>query len=112
MLAREGARKRDLVEMLSAAGVHLQLTDAPTDRALVDVLAEPLGRAQRARAVRIDVGVDDVMALLAGVTYSICHSRAGDDQASRLLVIMSDGFREHGVADGLARPAAGRSDRS
>jgi AcrR family transcriptional regulator len=100
-LAREGALKRDLVEALASDGIHLQLGDAPIFRALMDVLAELLGHAQRAGAVRLDISVDDVMALLTGAAYSIRHSRADDERTRRLLAIMYDGLR----AD---RPAAER----
>jgi AcrR family transcriptional regulator len=92
-LAREGALKRDLVEALASDGIHLQLGEAPIFRALTDVLAELLDRAQRAGAVRSDVSVDDVMALLTGAAYSICHSRADDEGTRRLLAIMYDGLR-------------------
>jgi len=93
LLAREGARKRDLVETLSSDGIHLQLAGAPIVRVLLDALGELLGRAQRAGAVRTDIGVDDVMALLTGAAYALCHSRADDEQSGRLLAIMYDGLR-------------------
>jgi AcrR family transcriptional regulator len=92
-LGREGARKRDLVEVLANDGIHLRLGEAPNLRALTDVLAELLRRAQRAGAVRSDISVDDVMALLTGAAYSICHSGADDSRATRLLAIMYDGLR-------------------
>jgi AcrR family transcriptional regulator len=95
-LAREGARKRDLVEALAHDGIHLQLGEAPILRALIDVLAELLGRAQRAGAVRSDIGVDDVMAVLTGAAYAICQSRADDERTRRLLTIMYDGLRARG----------------
>jgi AcrR family transcriptional regulator len=92
-LGREGARKRDLVEALAYDGIHLQLGEAPILRALTDVLAELLLRAQRAGAVRSDIGVDDVVALLTGAAYAICHSRADDERTRRLLAITYDGLR-------------------
>jgi AcrR family transcriptional regulator len=92
-LGREGALKRDLVEVLADDGIHLQLGGAPIVRALIDALAELLRRAQRAGDVRRDIGVDDVMALLTGAAYAICHSRADDTQTRRLLAIMYDGLR-------------------
>ena len=92
-LAREGAVKRDLVEALASNGIHLQLGEAPIVRALTDVLAELLRRAQRAGTVRSDISVDDVMALLTGASYSICHSQADDERTRRLLSIMFDGLR-------------------
>jgi AcrR family transcriptional regulator len=92
-LAREGARKRDLVEALADDGIHLQLGEAPIVRALSDALAALLDRAQSAGAVRGDIGVDDVMALLTGAAYAICHARADDERTRRLLAIMFDGLR-------------------
>jgi AcrR family transcriptional regulator len=96
-LAREGALKRDLVETLSSDGIHLQLGQAPILQALVDVLAQLLDRAQRAGAVRSDIGVDDVMALVTGAAYAICHSGADDERTRRLLAIMYDGLRADGA---------------
>jgi AcrR family transcriptional regulator len=92
-LAREGALKRDLVEALASGGIRLQVGEAPILRTLIDVLAELLQRAQRANAVRGDISVDDVMAVLTGTAYSICQSRADDERTRRLLAIMHDGLR-------------------
>ena len=91
-LAHEGARKRDLVEALAYDGIHLQLGEAPILRALIEVLAELLRRAQRAGAVRSDICVDDVVAVLMGAAYAICHSRADDQRITRLLAILFDGL--------------------
>jgi AcrR family transcriptional regulator len=93
LLAREGAVKRDLVETLSSDGIRLQLGEAPIVHALIEVLEDLLGRAQRAGAVRGDIAVNDVMALLTGAAYAICHSGADEEQSRRLLAIMYDGLR-------------------
>ena len=98
-LGREGALKRDLVEAFAYDGVHLQLGDAPIVRALTDVLAELLFRAQRAGAVRSDISVDDVVALLTGAAYAICHSGADEERTRRLLAIMYDGLRADRTAE-------------
>jgi AcrR family transcriptional regulator len=100
LLAREGARKRDLVETLSSDGVHLQIGEAPIVQALIDALAELLDRAQRAGVVRRDISVNDVMALLTGAAFAICHSSADDEQTHRLLAIMYDGMRADRWAEG------------
>jgi AcrR family transcriptional regulator len=92
-LAREGALKRDLIEALGRDGIKLQLGDAPILLALIDVLAELLRRAQHTGAVRRDVGVDDVVAVLTGTAYAICHGRAKEEGTVRLLAIMYDGLR-------------------
>jgi len=98
-LGREGARKRDLVETLAHDGIHLQLGEAPIVRALIDVLAELLRRAQHAGDVRSDISVDDVVALLTGAAYAICHSRADDERTCRLLAITYDGLRADRTAE-------------
>ena len=67
--------------------------EAPILRDLTDVLAELLRRAQLVGAVRRDINVDDVVALLTGAAYAICHSRADDERTLRLLSIMYDGLR-------------------
>jgi AcrR family transcriptional regulator len=92
-LGREGALKRDLVEALAYDGIHLQFGEAPILRALTDALGELLRRAQHVGAVRSDISVDDVVALLAGAAYAICHSGADDERTRRLLAIMYDGLR-------------------
>ena len=93
LLACEGALKRDLVEALSSDGIRLHLGEAPIVRGLIDVLGELLARAQHSGAVRMDIGVSDVMALVTGAAYAICHSRADDEQSGRLIAIMYDGLR-------------------
>lgn len=98
-LARESAVKRDLVEALAHDGIHLQLGESPVYVALVDVMAELLQRAQRAGAVRHDIGVDDVMALLAGAAFAICHSQVDDEGSRRLIAIMYDGLRASRTAE-------------
>jgi AcrR family transcriptional regulator len=100
-LGREGARKRDLVEALAHDGIHLQLGAAPIVRALIDVLAELLCRAQGTGAVRRDIGVDDVVVLLTGAAYAICHSRADNERTRRLLAIMYDGLRADRSAEDM-----------
>jgi hypothetical protein len=90
----------DLIEALSSDGIQLQLGEAPVVLALIDALAGLLDRAQRAGAVRRDVGVNDVMALLTGAAYALCHSSADDERSGRLLAIMYDGLRADRTARG------------
>ena len=107
-LGREGARKRDLVEALASDGVQLHLGGAPIIRALTDVLADLLHRAQRAGAVRTDISVDDVLVLLTGVAYAICHSHADDERTRQLLAIMYDGLRADGSAEDMSSAASSK----
>ena len=100
LLAREGALKRDLVETLSSDGIHLRLGEAPVFQTLTDVLGELLGRAQRADAVRRDITVNDVMVVLTGAAYAICHAQGDEERSGRLLAIMCDGLRAHRTSEG------------
>jgi hypothetical protein len=68
------AQKRDIVELLASDGVRLQIGEAPVLRALIEALGKLLGRAQHAGAVRQDISADDVVAVLTGTAYAICHS--------------------------------------
>ena len=111
-LGREGARKRDLVETLASHGVQLQLGGAPIVQALTDVLAELLRRAQSAGAVRTDIDVDDVLVLLTGVAYAICHSRADDERTRQLLAIMYDGLRADRPGDDVPSAPSSKKSRS
>ena len=111
-LGREGARKRDLVEALASDGVQLQLGGAPIVRALTEVLAELLRRAQLAGAVRTDISVDDVLVLLTGVAYAICHSRSGDARTHQLLAIMYDGLRAERPAEDVPSAPSSKKSRS
>lgn len=92
-LGREVALNRDLVEALTVDGVRHQLRAAPNVRDLIDVLAELMCRAQRAGAVRIDIEVDDVAALLTGIALAFCQTIAEEERMSRILSIMCDGLR-------------------
>ena len=105
LLAREGARKRDIVETFSSDGIGLAIGSSPVFRALIDVLDELLGHAQRAGAVRGDIDVGDVLALLTGSAVAMCRSGLDDEQSDRLLAVICDGLRADPVAHGRT-PAA------
>ena len=90
-LVDEGLAKKDFVDALAGSGVDI----AHIDGAKADfrrALAALLRRAQRAGAVRPDVGAGEVVALVAGLhTASL---RAGDARTKRrLLAVVCDGLR-------------------
>ena len=92
-IVREGKVKHDLVDALTRAGMDVKdslLDQAREMRAAISVL---LVRAQEARAVRSDVGIAEVMALITGTIKAIEAARADDAFADRLIAIMADGLR-------------------
>jgi AcrR family transcriptional regulator len=92
-LAREGARKRDVIEAFAHAGIDLQLGVAPALRELANALDETLRRAQDAGAVRTDISVDDVVAVVSGAAFAISQSRDDEDRIRTVLAITRDGLR-------------------
>jgi AcrR family transcriptional regulator len=98
--------KLALVDALAAAGVEVgRRAGSPAGRELHRALAALLARAQRAGAVRDDVGVGDLVALLAGVSRAAEH--AGWDRAAqaRILAVVLDGLRHGGGTQrGANRP--------
>lgn len=89
--------KLALVDALAAAGVDVgRRAGSPAGRELHRALEALLARAQRAGAVRGDVGVADLVALLVGASRAAEH--AGWDRGARARILAV-------VLDGLRRPA-------
>ena len=91
-LSQEAAAKRDLPEAISVEG---GLRDS-----MQDALGVLLVRAQRAGAVRPDVGTGDLIILLKGIIRSIQDTppgAAGDAQRERLFAVLTDGLRHAGA---------------
>ena len=85
-LVQEGGAKRDLVDALGGAGIDLKGT--PVMERLALTMGELLVRAQGAGAVRDDVGVADLTALLAGV-----GAIADPERRRRAAAVVRDGLR-------------------
>lgn len=85
---RGSATKLELVDALAQLGVHPDEAIAPVAKEVTAALAALLKRAQRAGAVRADVGVGDVIALLAGASQA--RRYAARDQP---LAVILDGLR-------------------
>lgn len=86
----EGARKKDLVQALSAAGVSVRSTMPELSGRLRAALGGLLARAQAAGDIRRDIDVAELLALVAGVV-SAAEQTGGD--ASKLLAIVIAGLR-------------------
>ncbi|CUU57384.1 DNA-binding transcriptional regulator, AcrR family [Parafrankia irregularis] len=98
MLARmlaEGIESRPLKAAL--AGTDFDIRTAAPDVAarLRETLHALLQRAQRDRAVRGDIDVDDLFALLAGAFATLRHADAegAPDRFARLNAVLFDGLR-------------------
>ena len=92
-LVTEAAAKQDLVAALSGAGVDVRTAIAATAADLRTEIGHLLARAQRERAVRPDLEIADLMALLSGVLLALrspAHDRA---DPRRTLAVLLDGLR-------------------
>ncbi|GIG85319.1 TetR/AcrR family transcriptional regulator [Plantactinospora endophytica] len=88
-LIEEGANHRGLAEALAGAGYDLDRVAAEAGYDVAGRLRDLLDQAQRAGAVRADIGYADVKALLTG-----CLSRDGDAESLRpLIAVITQGLR-------------------
>lgn len=107
-LVEQGATKKDLVDALAGAGVDLARAILPAKRGFRAAFGTLLARAQTAGAVRDDVAIDDVLAIVSGV-FAAIERHPGGRAASRDAAART---RDHLLAiacDGLRPPRRARS---
>jgi AcrR family transcriptional regulator len=92
-LAAEAGPKRDLFDALASAGVEAGPVVTAAAGELRAQIACLLARAQRADAVRADIGSAELTALLSGIFFAM-RPRPGTDQ-SLVLSVFRDGLRPH-----------------
>ncbi|GLY87779.1 TetR/AcrR family transcriptional regulator [Actinoallomurus iriomotensis] len=90
-LVAQAAEKKTVVELLSVTGAGLTMTDAV--RPLRRQVAALLDRAKEAGAVRTDVRIDEVMALLAATCQGALQGGWDADLRERALAIVFTGLR-------------------
>jgi AcrR family transcriptional regulator len=92
-LIAEAEAKRDLVDALASADVDVATGCAARAADIRDAIGVLLARAQRAGAVRPDVGIAELMGLLSGLMFAVRSSSARGADHGRLLAVMCDGLR-------------------
>lgn len=92
-LIAEAALKRDLVDALASVGADLNAGLAETGAQLRSEIHHLLVRAQRCGTVRDDIGIADLMAIIAGMLFAL--QRRSGDQADprRAVAVLRDGLR-------------------
>jgi AcrR family transcriptional regulator len=97
LMVEQAAEKKTVVDLLAETGFDIQVADAvQTLEAGVEGL---LSRSQEVGAVREDVRLDEVMALLIGACQGALRAGWDHDLRQRTLAIIFDGLRP---------PAAGK----
>ena len=92
-LVTEAAPKRDLSDALASAGADVGAAVAGTAARLREAVGGLLAAAQRSGAIRGDIGVAELMALLSGLLFAL-RSRPGAQPDPGLAVaVLRDGLR-------------------
>lgn len=89
----EGGEKRDLIDALVDIGVDPDTSLATAHAELQRVMGILLHRAQQAEAVRADIDVDDLMALVTGVLIALHRGARHPKLPERSLAVLLDGLR-------------------
>lgn len=92
-LVLEAAPKRDLVDALTSAGVEVGPAVTAASAALRDEAGELLRRAQRADAIRADIGTSELMALISGMLVALQPGGARRADPQLVLNVIRDGLR-------------------
>jgi AcrR family transcriptional regulator len=108
-MVEQAASKKTYVDALADAGLDSRIARSEAGQKTVHALGELLARAQLAGAVRDDIGVAELLALVVGASKAAEH--AGLDYAvrSRTLQVVFDGLRPSAAP---AAPAARRGEGS
>lgn len=92
-LVKEGTIKHDLVDALTTMGIDAGISGSPVAQRFRDALGELMRRAQQVGAVRLDVGPDDVIAVLTGASLAIRRRTSDTSVTDHVLAIICDGLR-------------------
>ena len=97
-----GAADRGLVDALAGSGIDVNTVVPDAEREYLKVLGELLTAGQQAGAVRADVGVADVKALLVGCQAAQSYNA---EAAERVTEVVFDGLRPAGFRSAPIVPA-------
>lgn len=89
--------KRAIVAALTEAGVHIEIAKSQVGRDLRDAIQGLLTRAQSAGAVRGDLGVQDLFAVMVGASHAATFASQDRQVQDRALAVILDGLRPRGT---------------
>jgi AcrR family transcriptional regulator len=92
-LVAEAAAKQDLVEALASGGADLTATLGAKAAQLRREIGNLLSRSQASGAIRDDITVADLMALISGLLFSLRTGAARQADPQRALAVLCDGLR-------------------
>lgn len=93
LVVEQSAGKEEFTRALAAAGVDAHAALQEVSTTIRTRLADLLAGAQRAGAVRPDLGLPEVIALLAGTSTALDRLAADPAARERTLAVVLDGLR-------------------
>jgi AcrR family transcriptional regulator len=91
-LIAEAALKRDLVDALASAGTELSPGLAETGARIRGGIQDLLVRAQASGAIRDDIGVEDLMTIIAGMMFALRRPPGEAADPRRAVAVLRDGL--------------------
>jgi AcrR family transcriptional regulator len=91
-LIAEAALKRDLVDALASVGAELGAGLAETGAQIRGGMRDLLVRAQASGAIRDDIGVDDLMTIVASMMFALRGRSAHATDPHRAVTVLRDGL--------------------
>lgn len=104
-MVAQAAAKKTVIDLLAETGTDVRVAEAA--EVLRDGIGTLLIRAQRVGAIRADVQIAEVMALLISTCQGALQATWNEDLQRRALAVIFDGLRPTGYGSGSRRPAAG-----
>jgi AcrR family transcriptional regulator len=95
-IVEEAAARKAFADALARAGVDVKAATSAAGQELLGLLGALLTRAQQASAVRHDVDLDQVIALLVGACLAAERGNLDQGLQARALAIVFDGLRPEG----------------
>ncbi len=92
-MAEEIATKKAFTDLLAEDSREAAIADPDLVRHLRQTIGLLLARAQDAGAVRDDVQLPEIMALIVGAAHAVEHAGPDHDRRERILAIILDGLR-------------------
>jgi AcrR family transcriptional regulator len=92
-LVEQSAQKRAVFEALGAAGVNVKALMATAGSDLRAALGRLLAQARRAKVVREDVGIGEILGLTAGMAHAAEQGAWDRGMQRRIVTLMFDGLR-------------------
>jgi AcrR family transcriptional regulator len=99
-IVAEAIAKQDLVDALAQADVDITAAVSETAADISDAIGVLLARAQRAGAVRRDIGTAELMGLLSGLMRAVRSPSASAADPGLMLAVLRAGLAPQNVSAG------------